>query len=142
MKATDVIRRDHKAALELINKYKNASQEEREEMTAQIFDALDTHEMMEDTKFYTALEDVVEDNAALAELVEEQAELTETMSRIKAMEGVEQTDALADALDTVVAHAQKEEKEILPLAEKALGEEQLNEIGEEMEPISAVALVG
>ena len=138
MKATDVIRRDHEAAKALFEKYQKANQEDHAAMEEKIFKALDTHEKMEDTYFYPALEETLNEDAALADLEREQGELETEVAGIKAMNG-DKSEALKAAMDNVLAHAKKEEAEILPKAEQTLSAEKLEELGAQMEPQSAVA---
>jgi hemerythrin superfamily protein len=140
MKATDVIRRDHRAAEELFEKYKAASRNGKEALIEKIFEALDTHESMEDSYFYPSLDDLIDDEATLEALEEEQADLKEEVAKIKDLDDFdEQDEALKDVMAKVLAHAKKEETIILPLAEEALSAEDLEELGARMEAESAVA---
>jgi hemerythrin superfamily protein len=138
MKATDVITRDHRAAEAMFETYKKANQEDRAAMEEKIFKALDTHEEMEDAHFYPALEGELADDESLVELEREQQELKEELAVIKGMEG-DRSEAIKAAMEKVLAHAMKEEKSILSKAEEILGTDRLEELGEWMEPMSAVA---
>lgn len=138
MKATDVIKRDHRAAEELFAKYKAASSEERKNMEEEIFKALDNHENMEDTYFYPALMEAAPDMPGLQNLEEEQAELKANLERIKNM-SEDKEDEILKMMDTVLTHAKEEESEVLDPAETVLSEEQLEDLGTKMEPLSAVA---
>ncbi len=137
MKSTDVIKRDHEAAKELFDKYKAGSSEERGALEPDIFKALATHEKMEDDYFYPALDGKL-DLSEFQEAEEEQQTLEEQVTEIQAMEADAREQALLDAMDKVLAHAEREES-FFPDAEAALGEEASEALGEQMEPNSAVA---
>ncbi|MBA3788983.1 hemerythrin domain-containing protein [Patescibacteria group bacterium] len=138
MKATDVIKRDHRAAEELFEKYKNVAHEDRAAMEEKIFQALDAHENMEDTYFYPELMAAAPDMEGLAELESEQGELEKEVEAVRAMEG-DRDEAIMGMMDKVLTHAKKEEEEILAPAEEILGAHKLEELGAQMEPESAVA---
>lgn len=138
MKATDIIRRDHRAAEELFEQFTNAEDEEAEALEEKLLSALDTHEKMEDEHFYPALEDILDEDAAYAELKREQAMLEAEVAAARVLP-VGRGAALRLAMPKVLEHAKKEEEEILPKAETLLGDEYLEELGAAMEPMSAVA---
>jgi hypothetical protein len=138
MKATDIVRRDHRAAEDLFAEYKKATPEEREALAEKIFEALETHESMEDTYFYPALDDAGDDEPLVSEIEQEQEALTEEVERVRDMEG-ERDAEMRDMMDKVLAHAKKEERDILPFAERVLDAEELENLGEKMEAASAVA---
>jgi len=140
MKATDVIRRDHKAAKELFAKFKQVPSEKRDEVAEKIFSALDTHEKMEDKYFYSELEEEMEDDGMFAELEKEQKELAEEVEAAKKLSGADRDMRLKEIMARVLAHAEKEEEEILTKAEETLDAEKLEEMGKKMEPHSAVAM--
>jgi hemerythrin superfamily protein len=139
MKATDVIRRDHKTAEALFAKFKSASESEREAMESKIFDALTTHETMEDRHFYPALRGKNIDIAGIfSDLEGEQLKLAGSVLAARALPG-DKSSRIIEMMDTVLAHAKKEESELLPKAEEALSATELEELGAKMEPDSAVA---
>jgi hemerythrin superfamily protein len=138
--ATDVIRRDHRAAEELFEKFKNATLEKRKHLMPKIFQALETHEKMEDQHFYPALEGSLDDDENLTELEREQDELKDELGIIKEIsDSEEQNERLLVFMEKVILHARREERDILPQAEKLLSAEMLEEVGKLMEPESAVA---
>lgn len=138
MKATDIIRRDHRAAEALFEQLEDAKDEESDAVASKLLTALDAHEKMEDEHFYPALEDILDEDAAYAELKREQALLEAEVAAVRILP-VGRAAALKLAMPKVLEHAQKEEDEILPKAETLLGEELLEELGIAMEPLSAVA---
>lgn len=138
MKATDIIRRDHRAAEELFETYKQADNEQRAVLAEDIFMALDAHEKMEDDYFYPQLRNKLPDTTMFDELEQEQDELKSKVMEVRDMEEGRE-EKLLEVMEVVLAHAKKEEAEILPAAEEVLSEEVLEEMGSKMEPESAVA---
>ena len=139
MKATDVITRDHRAAEALFEELKSAEDEESEAVVEKLLAALDAHEKMEDEHFYPALESILDEDSAYAELKREQALLEAEVAAVRVLP-VGRAAALKLAMPKVLEHATKEEEEILPKAETLLGDGRLEELGARMEPMSAVAL--
>ncbi len=140
MKATEVIKRDHRAAEELFERYKQATAEDREMIAEEIFAALDAHEAMEDEYFYPALKGkIAEDDETFAELEQEQDELAAMVEDVRGLSG-DRDQEMQEMMEAVLAHARKEEREILPAAEELFEEDEMRELGAEMEPVSAAAL--
>ena len=75
MKATDVIKRDHRAAKELFEEFKATAEEDKKPIEHKLFAALNAHELMEDMHFYPALKDKAGDNDVLKEVLHEQTTL-------------------------------------------------------------------
>jgi hemerythrin superfamily protein len=142
MKATDVIARDHRAAVALFEKFMQAPEEDKKSIEHELFAALNAHELMEDTHFYPALKDKVGSNDILDEIEHEQTTLKLGAMGTHVKETVlgPNEDSVEKVMEKVLAHAKKEEDTIFPLAEEVLGAEMLEELGKKMEPMSAVAL--
>lgn len=138
MKATDVIRRDHEAIKDLFEEFKDATAARREEMVPIIFDALDMHEKMEDDHVYSLMKGMVEDEDAFTELEHEQFKLKAEVIAARALPG-DKEKRIDSMMGTVLAHAEKEETDLLPQAEKIFSSEKLEELGDQMEPESVVA---
>lgn len=141
MKATDVIARDHRAVEDLFDAYKSAVEAERRDIEKKLFKALAVHEMMEDTHFYPVLKEVASDEPAVQQILDEQTKLTVKVMEKGALEVVtgEHEDRITAMMEDVLAHAKEEEDVIFPLAEQLIGAAKLEELGEKMEPESAVA---
>lgn len=138
MKATDVIKRDHEAIRDLFNEFKEATAERREEMVPIIFDALDMHEKMEDDHLYSLMKGLAEDEEVFTELEHEQFKLKAEVIAARALPG-DKEKRIDSMMETVLAHAEKEEQELLPQAKKIFSSDKLEEIGNSMEPESVVA---
>lgn len=142
MKATDVIKRDHRAAEALFEKFKAAPEDEKKSVEHELFAALNAHELMEDAHFYPALKDRVGDDENLKQVLSEQTTLKLGAMGTHVKETVlgPSEESVEKVMENVLAHAKKEEEVIFPMAEEVLGAEMLEELGREMEPKSAVAL--
>jgi hemerythrin-like domain-containing protein len=138
MKATDIIRRDHEAIKELFAEFNNTPEDGREDMIDTIFEALDTHEKMEEEHLYHPLKKIPGE-VSLDELEHEQHMLKAEVLAARALPG-DKAGRIEALMDTVLKHADKEETELLPQAEQVFSVEKLEEMGEEMEPQSVVAL--
>lgn len=138
MKATDVIKRDHRAVEELFDKFKEASQSEKEKMEIRMFEALTTHESMEDNYFYPALKEVMEDDKELTELEREQMGLEADVLAARTIPG-DRFARIEKIMEAVLVHAKKEETALFVKSEKLLGAEELERLGDDMGPESAVA---
>lgn len=141
MKATQIIKRDHQAIEDLFKEYQDAATERRSEMEAALFNALDAHEKMEDTYFYPELKGLSDDEDQLTDIEAEQLKLKEEVMTVRMLSG-DKEDRILSMIDMVLAHAKREEEEVLPEAEKILDSAKLEALGEEMEPESAVATSG
>lgn len=141
MKATDVIARDHRAAEALFEKFKRAAEEDKKSVEHELFAALNVHEIMEDTHFYPALNEKVGDDEILKQLEHEQTtlKLGAMGTHIKETVLGPNEESVEKVMEKVLAHAKKEEEMVFPMAEEVLGPELLEELGQKMEPMSAVA---
>lgn len=137
MKATDVIKRDHEAIEDMFKKFEAASTEERVDMEPKFFNMLLAHELMEDRHFYPALDGKLEDSTVLDELEAEQKKLHVEAGAIRMMVGV-RDEALLEAMGKILAHAKKEQEQLFPQVEKALSADELEKLGNDMAPHSAV----
>lgn len=128
----------------MLESFTSSSPEAREAIAKDLFKALTAHERMEDEHFYPALEAVAGDNHAVSDLagsMGDQTKIEMEVTAIRAMAFVtgESEERIKKMMNKVLAHAEKEERVILPKAEELLSAEQLEELGELMEPDSAVA---
>lgn len=140
MKATDIIRRDHRAIEELFDELNASDPSDNREMEDKLFAALAAHEKMEDEYFYPALEDSLDDDEDFEKLEDEQKLLEAETAAAKVLP-IGRTTALKVAMPKILEHAKQEEATILMRADDILGDERNEEIGLQMEPESAVAKV-
>lgn len=142
MKATDVIARDHRAAEALFEQFEAAAEEDKKGIEHKLFAALAAHELMEDMHFYPALSDKIEDNDSIDQLKHEQTTLKLGAMGTHLKETIvgPNEESVEKVMEKVLAHAKKEEELVFPLAKEFLSDEELEELGDRMEPMSAVAL--
>ena len=124
--ALSLLSSDHAELRQMFEEYRqlvddNAGDDRRGELAGQICSALTVHAEIEEDIFYPALRERLED-----ELLLDQAEVEHASARdlIEQIESMEPDDALYDAKVLVLAeyvehHAQEEENEIFPQAEKS-----------------------
>ena len=138
MKATDIIRRDHRTIESLFDELNASDPSDNREIEDRLFAALASHEKMEDTYFYSALDDALEDDDDFEKLEDEQKLLEAEVAAAKVLP-VGRTMALKAAMPKILEHAKQEETTILIRAEAVLGDQRNEEIGLLMEPESATA---
>ena len=141
MKATDIIRRDHRAVEVLFEELKASDPDDNKELEDKIFEALAAHEKMEDEHFYPALEGALDDDENFEKLEDEQKVLEAQTAAAKILP-IGRTAALKMAMPKILEHAKMEEDTILMRADEILSEEENEAIGARMEPMSAVAVTG
>lgn len=138
MKATDVIRRDHRAIEALFEELKASDADDNKEIEDRMFAALEAHEKMEDEHFYSAVKAELVGDEMFEELEREQKVLEAETLAAKVLP-VGRTAALKLAMPKVLEHAKKEEASVLARADEFLSEEHNEELGSRMEPVSAAA---
>ncbi|HEY3065429.1 MAG TPA: hemerythrin domain-containing protein [Methylomirabilota bacterium] len=136
MKATDLLKKQHKEVKALFKKVeKTENARERRQLMEEISQQLEVHTQIEEEIFYPA---VRESGKKAEEMVDEAYEEHHVVKLVlKELPQVDPEDERFDAKMTVLSelvehHAEEEEDEMFKIAEKALGKERLNELGEEM----------
>jgi hemerythrin superfamily protein len=139
MNAIQVIKRDHREVEDLYAQYQEAAGDsEREDIAKEIFDGLDAHAKMEETFFYPALKKEGEKEEDLVKQAQaEHNDIKQLIARGRGKSGEDLDVVLEELMSDVMHHVKEEEEEILPDAEKTLGERALQKLGAEMEPHSA-----
>lgn len=137
MKATEMLKRQHRDVKKLFGRAKKASPKEREDILEKIESSLRTHMHIEETIFYPA---VLEHSKAkktqdmIGEAYEEHDVVKLVLNTFATLDPEdERFEAKMTVLDELIQHhVDEEEKEMFPAAEK-LGGEELNALAEEME---------
>ncbi|MCK9352189.1 MAG: hemerythrin domain-containing protein [Candidatus Paceibacterota bacterium] len=141
MNATRIIKRDHEAARELFNKFKTIGEDKRADVEIKILDALSYHEQMEDIYFYPALKEKLGGSDELMETEIAQKNLASKILAARVFLG-DKKERITEIMESLLEHAEKEEKEILSRAEKLFTAIELENLGKLMEPESAVENAG
>jgi hemerythrin-like domain-containing protein len=136
MKATDLLKKQHKEVKALFKKVeKTENARERRQLMEQISQQLEVHTQIEEEIFYPA---VRESGKKAEEMIDEAYEEHHVVKLVlKELPEVDPEDERFEAKMTVLSeliehHVEEEEGEMFKTAEKALGKERLNELGDQM----------
>jgi len=137
MKATDLLKRQHKEVKSLFKKLESTDNARmRRQLMTEIARALEGHTAIEEEIFYPAVREVESQKAE--EMVLEAYEEHHVVKLVLAeLPQVNPEDERFEAKMTVLSelvehHVEEEEKEMFKLAQK-LGKDELEELGEQME---------
>ena len=137
MKATDLLKKQHKEVKALFKKIENTEDPgERKQLMEQIAAALQMHTRIEEEIFYPAVRGL--ETRKAEEMVAEAYEEHHVVDLVlKDLPNVDPEDERFEAKMTVLSelvlhHADEEEKEMFKLAER-LGKEELEDLAEQME---------
>ncbi|HEY8514582.1 MAG TPA: hemerythrin domain-containing protein [Candidatus Binatia bacterium] len=141
MKATELLKRQHREVKNLFREAKKAEDpEERLRILGEIEQKLDVHMMIEEEIFYPAVREVTgkKTEDLIPEAYEEHHVAKLAMLDLKQVDpDDERMKAKITVLEELIEHhVEEEEKEVFKLAEK-LGAERLAELAEEMEAEAA-----
>jgi len=136
MKATDLLKKQHKEVKALFKKVeKTENARERRQLMEEISQQLELHTQIEEEIFYPA----VRQSAKKAEeMIDEAYEEHHVVKLVlKELPQVNPEDERFEAKMTVLSeliehHVEEEEGEMFKVAEKNLGKERLNELGDQM----------
>jgi hemerythrin-like domain-containing protein len=136
MDAFSLLKEDHRKVEELFSQLESASGgAAKMRVFEQIKTELELHTHIEETIFYPALEEPKQTHDLTLEAYEEHdvvKKLLQELSRAKSPN--EEWEAKAKVLqENVEHHVEEEENELFPKASKALGAEEIETLGEQME---------
>jgi len=141
MKATDLLKKQHKNVKTLFKKVEETEDgHRRRQLMDEIANELKIHTQIEEEIFYPAVREIGSSKAG--EMVDESYEEHHVVDLVLAeLPNVDPEDERFAAKMTVLSqlvehHAEEEEEEMFPLAEKKLGKERLQELGERMEQMA------
>ncbi|HWF90276.1 MAG TPA: hemerythrin domain-containing protein [Pyrinomonadaceae bacterium] len=135
MDAFSLLKADHRKVEDLFAQLESARGQSKMRLFQQIQTELELHTHIEETIFYPALEKPKQTHDLTMEAYEEHdvvKKLLEEMSKAKSP--TEEWDAKAKVLqENVEHHVEEEENELFPKAEAALGDEEIETLGEQLE---------
>ena len=135
MDAFNLLKADHRKVEELFSQLESARGQAKLRVFEQIKMELDLHTHIEEKIFYPALEKPKQTHDLTLEAYEEHdvvKKLLRELSRAKT--ATEEWEAQAKVLqENVEHHVEEEENELFPKAQEALGEEDIEALGERME---------
>lgn len=133
MKATDLLEQQHREVRDLFKRIEDASGSEQRTLFAEIASNLVAHDAIEREIFYPACERVLGMTDELGEALVEHGVVEFCLfeaDEAKPEQFKHKCTVLREMLDH---HIDEEEDEFFPKVEKALGEEKLESLGEEMQ---------
>ena len=141
MKATDLLKKQHKTVKGLFKQIeKTEDGRGRRQLMDEIANELKIHTKIEEEIFYPAVREIGSSKAE--EMVDESYEEHHVVDLVLAeLPKVDPEDERFHAKMTVLSelvehHADEEEDEMFPIAEKKLGKERLQELGEQMQQMA------
>jgi hemerythrin superfamily protein len=144
MKATDLLKKQHRQVEKLFKQCENAKQpRQRRELMEQIVQMLKMHTKIEEEIFYPAVRELGTSKAE--EMIDEAFEEHHVVDLVLAeLPKVNPEDERFEAKITVLSelvehHVEEEEGEMFPMAEKKLGAERVKELGQQMEQMAGDA---
>lgn len=145
MTAIEILQKDHRDALDLIERIVNAAGDEGAESRVKLFDdlkeALTLHTRAEEKIFYPELEDFSETSALIEESYKEHRKVGEILSKMDNLKteptGSEWKRLFDELEQSVEHHVQEEENVLFPLAEKLLSHTELRDMFLEIERIKS-----
>lgn len=131
----ELLKADHRKVEELFTQLESASGKQKLQVFAQIKTELELHTHIEEKVFYPALEEPEETHDLTLEAYEEHAVVKDLLKQLgRARTATDEWEAQAKVLqENVEHHVEEEENELFAKAESALGEEELEELGDRME---------
>ncbi len=134
MEAFELLKADHLKVAELFEQLEAASGKEKMNVFNQIKMELELHTHIEEKIFYPALEKPAETHDLTLEAYEEHDVVKKLLRELsRARTPNEEWEAKAKVLqENVEHHVEEEENELFPKADSALGDEELQELGDRM----------
>lgn len=135
MKATELLKSQHRSVKDLFEHFEEASQSDKAGIFEEIASALVGHDAIEREIFYPACEKALKekDEDILGESLVEHEVVEFCLFRCDDHRNHDDIDKYVTVLKEVVEHhVEEEEKELFPKAERALGAEQSEAIGEKL----------
>jgi len=140
MKATDLLKKQHRQVEKLFKQAEKAQSRQRRQLMDQIVEQLKLHTKIEEEIFYPAVRELGTSKAE--EMIDEAFEEHHVVDLVLAeLPKVDPDDERFEAKMTVLSelvqhHVEEEEGELFPMAEKKLGAERIKELGQQMEQMA------
>ena len=131
---TDMIRFDHSHVLVTFHQYTGTSKTSVKKALAEtICDALEIHAALEEEIFYPAMR-LLDNNSVMQKSEPEHIEMRRLIGELRATKASDprHDGLLHDLMRDVMHHVADEETVLLPMAERLMSQDQLNELGAQM----------
>lgn len=134
MKATDILKKQHKEVKDLFKKIESAKNDNaKNEIFEEIAANVVAHDAIERELFYPACEEGMGMNDLLGEALVEHGVVEFSLYQADQAQGEEDFEFKCTVLKELLEHhIEEEESEFFPKVEKALGKERLEELGVQM----------
>lgn len=137
MNAVTLLKKDHTRVKELFREYESAGErahKKKQQIAQQVFTELEIHTKLEEEIFYPAAQAKKDLTDTVTEGLEEHHVVDVLIAELKQMDPADDHyDAKFKVLtENVEHHIQEEEKELLPQAQKDLGREEIDRLGDAM----------
>jgi hemerythrin-like domain-containing protein len=132
MKATELLQKQHRDIESLLERLRAAGQGDERAIRQELAANLVAHTVIEEEHFYPAVREALPDQ--ILEAIEEHGLADVELARLLAAKvGDETFDAKASVLsEVIIAHIQREEREVFKTADRELGDEHQSQLGEQM----------
>jgi hemerythrin superfamily protein len=141
MNALEILKQDHQKVKGLFQAATKATDHtKRKDVFNQIDMELEIHAHIEETVFYPALEEHEEFKDMVAEALEEHQEAKQLLDELEQL-GAESHDfgsKLQQLIEAVQHHVQEEEGEMFPKIHELFDEDELEQLGKELESAKGV----
>jgi hemerythrin superfamily protein len=142
MNALELLKQDHQKVKGLFQEVRKGSDRNRQK---ELFDKIDTeleiHTHIEETVFYPAIEEHEELKEMVAEAMEEHQEAKMLLEELEEL-GADNHDfgsKLQQLMEAVEHHVEEEEGEMFPKIREVFDENELEQLGEELESAKGTA---
>lgn len=145
MNAIELLREDHREALELLEQMENLEgnleddEEEIETAPTQLFNqlknALTLHTQLEEQIFYPAMREFEETRDLIGEAIEEHHNVDQILEEMSMLSPADDDfqNQLEELKESLEHHISEEEDELFPKAEELCGQKRLDEMGRQMQ---------
>lgn len=136
MKATDLLKKDHQEVKKLFKAFESSkdSPDEARQICEQVAQELTVHSAIEEELFYPELQPYEEAEEIVEESVEEHHVVDVLLGELRGLEPEDEAFAAKFQVlsENVLHHAEEEERELFPKAERLLGKDRLGWLGERL----------
>ena len=139
MDATELLMKDHENVQGLFAQFERASEDAQKKLMLfeKIRDELQMHTKVEEEIFYPAVEELPIDRAKddIERSIQDHEEVDALLDELQSLspDDADFDEKMTELMDAVRSHIQLEHEEVFKVARAGLGEEQLQELGREME---------
>ncbi|MGH9943945.1 MAG: hemerythrin domain-containing protein [Pyrinomonadaceae bacterium] len=138
MDVFELLKSDHEKVSTIFTQLEplgEADAAQRRQLFTQLKQELDLHAQLEETLLYPRLKAVEETQDITIEAIEEHQEVKDLLAELEATapENEEWNDLLLELKENVEHHVEEEENEMFPQARQVLSQQEINEIGSQIQ---------